>query len=35
MYNTEFDKTIITFTDQNGRALVIEGKVNLTLVINK
>ena len=35
IYNTEFDKTIMTFTDQNGRALVIEDKVNLTLVINK
>ena len=33
--NTEFDEIIITFTDQNGRQLDIEGKVNLTLLINK
>ena len=34
-YNTEFDEIIITFTDQNGRALELEDKVNLTLVIGK
>ena len=34
-YNTEFDEIIITFTDQNGRPLEIEDKVNLTLLINK
>ena len=34
-YNTEFDKVITTFTDQNGRLLEIEDKVNLTLLINK
>ena len=34
-YNTEFDEIIITFTDQNGRTLEIEDKVNLTLFINK
>ena len=34
-YNTEFDEIIITFMDQNGRPLVIEDKVNLTLLINK
>ena len=28
-YDTEFDKSIITFTDQNGRLLEIEDKVNL------
>ena len=28
--NTEFDEVIITFTDQDGRLLEIEGKVNLT-----
>ena len=33
--NTEFDKITITFTDQNGRPLEIEDKVNLTLLINK
>ena len=33
--NTEFDEIIIKFTDQNGRALEIEDKVNLTLLINK
>ena len=32
--NTEFDE-IITFTDQNGSQLEIEGKVNLTLFIDK
>ena len=32
--NTEFDE-IMTFTDQNGRQLEIEGKVNLTLFIDK
>ena len=34
-YNTEFDDIIITFTDQNGRELEIEDKVNLTMIINK
>ena len=34
-YNTEFDEIIITFTDQNGRPLETEYKVNLTLLINK
>ena len=34
-YNTEFDEIIITFTDQNGRPLEIEDKVNLILLINK
>ena len=34
-YNTEFHGIIITFTDQNGRTLEIEDKVNLTLLINK
>ena len=34
-YNTEFYEAIITFTDQNGRPLKIEDKVNLTLLINK
>ena len=34
-YNTEFDKIIITFTDQNVRPLEIKYKVNLTLLINK
>ena len=35
IYNTEFDKTIIIFTDQNGRPLEGEDKVNLTLLSNK
>ena len=35
IYNTEFDEIIITFTDQNGRHLEIEDKVNLTLLIKK
>ena len=34
-YNTEFDKIITTFTDQNGRPLEIEDKVNLKLLIHK
>ena len=34
-YNTEFDEIIIPFTDQNGRPLEIEDKINLTLLINK
>ena len=34
-YNTDFDEIIITFTDQNDRPLETEGKVNLTLLINK
>ena len=34
-YITEFDKYIIIPTDQNGRPLEIEGKVNLTFLINK
>ena len=34
-YNTDFDKIILTFVDQNGRPLEIEDKVNLTLLINK
>ena len=29
-YNTESDEIIMTFTDQNGRPLEIEHKVNLT-----
>ena len=33
-YNAEFDEIIITFTDQNGRPLEIEDKVNVTLLIN-
>ena len=34
-YNTEFDGITITFTDQDGRPLEIEDKVNLILLINK
>ena len=34
-HNTEFDEIITTFTDQNGRRLEIEDKVNLALLINK
>ena len=29
IYNTEFDESIIKFTDQNGRPLEIEDKVNV------
>ena len=34
-YNTEFDETITTFWDQNYKLLEIDGKVILTLIINK
>ena len=34
-YNREFDEIVITFMDQNGRLLEIEGKINLILLINK
>ena len=33
--NTKLDEIIITFTDQNGRSLETEDKVNLTLLIKK
>ena len=35
MYKTEFDETIITFTNQNNIPLEIERKVDLTLFIKK
>ena len=34
-YNTDFDKIIMRFMDQNGRPFEIEDKLNLTLVISK
>ena len=34
-FNTEFEEIIKTFTDQSGRLLEIEHKVNLALLINK
>ena len=34
-FNTELDGIITTFTDQNGRPLETEDKVNLALLINK
>ena len=34
-WNTEFDNIITISTNQNGRLLEIEDKVNLTLDINK
>ena len=34
-YNTEFDETIKTFSDQNGRPLEIDNKVNLIMFNNK
>ena len=34
-YNTVFDEIIITFTEQNGRPLETEDKVNQTWFINK
>ena len=33
-YNIEFNKVIVTFTDQNRTPLVTEDKVNLTLLTN-
>ena len=33
-YSADSDETIIRFTDQNGRPLELEGKVNLTLLID-
>ena len=35
IYNTDFDESIIKFTDQNDRLLEIEDKVHSTLLINK
>ena len=34
-YNNKFDEIIIKFTEQNGRPLEIENKVDLTLLTNK
>ena len=34
-FNSELDKIIITFMNQDGRLLEIGDKVNLTLLINK
>ena len=34
-YNTEFDEIVMTVTDQNGRPLEIEDKVNFKLIINQ
>ena len=34
-HNTESYNITLTFTDQNGRPLKVEFKVNLTLLINK
>ena len=34
-HNTDFDDITIRFTDQNGKSLEIQGKVNLILLINK
>ena len=34
-YKTNFADILITFTDQNGRPLEKEDKVNLTLLINR
>ena len=33
IFNSEYDKIKVWFTDQNTRALEIEGRVNLTMVI--
>ena len=32
-FNSEYDETIVWFTDQNSKALEIEGRINLTMVI--
>ena len=32
-FNSEYDEIIVWFTDQNGKPLEIEGRINLTLVI--
>ena len=34
-YKTEFDDVITIFTDQNGKPLEIQDKVNLAMLINK
>ena len=34
-YDTDFDEIIITFTDENGKLLKIEDKVNLILFVDK
>ena len=34
-YNTKFDDITMKFTEQNGRLLEIDEKVNLRLLINK
>ena len=33
IYNTVIDDITVTFTDKNGKILVIEDKVNLTLLV--
>ena len=35
LFNADFDEIITTFMDKSGGTLEIEGKVNLTLLINK
>ena len=35
IYDAEFDKIIIIFTDENDRSLEKEDKLNLTLLIDK
>ena len=32
-FNSEYDETIVWFTDQNSKALEIEDRINLTMVI--
>ena len=32
-FNSEFDKTIVWFTDQNSQPLQIEDRINLTMVV--
>ena len=32
-FNSEYDEIIVWFTDQNSKALEIEGRINLTMVI--
>ena len=35
LFSKEFDEILLTLTDQNGRPLETEDKVNLTLIIHE
>ena len=34
-FNSEYDEIVVWFTDQNSKPLVIEDRINLTMVIKK